>query len=102
MEIGSLSQLIRALKMGRTFTIVEHYLKPEHTGEVRCVQKLQTNGVYTGIAGQPDHPVSRANYGKGFWIAFGKASDWEFVDGLCTQSIKGEKIWTIRFEEARK
>ena len=96
MEIKNLSQLKRALKVGARFEIVEHYIKPAYTGQIRRVQVVQTNGLYTGIDGKPDDPVSKSNYGKGSWIEFRKASNWEFSDGCCTQSCARGKVWKIR------
>ena len=96
LEIKNLSQFKKAMKDGHTFEIVEHFVHPEYTGQVRCVQKLQTNGMYTGIAGQPRHQVSQLNFGKGCWTTFGKASDWVFENDLCKMSCRGKPVWTIR------
>lgn len=97
MEIKNLSQLKKALKDGHTFEIVEHFYHPEYAGQVRCVQVLQTNGMYTGIVGEPTSRISLLNGCKGSWCDFGKASDWVFENGLCKQSHDhGTPIWTIR------
>ena len=64
MLITNLSQLKRALKEKHVFEIIEHCIKPEHTGEKRVVQVMQTNGMYSGIYGDPQHPISNLNYGK--------------------------------------
>ena len=60
----------------------------EYTGQKRVVQKLQTNGMYTGIYVDPDCEISRFNNGKGSWIGFGKASDWTFCNGVCQQKYR--------------
>lgn len=96
MTINNLSQLKRALASGHSFIILEHFLKPEHTGEIRTVQKMQTNGMYTGILNDPEHYVSRYNNGLGSWIDFGKASNWNFKNSECTLTIGQRKIWKIK------
>ena len=102
MEIKNLAQFKRAMKDGYVFEIIEHFIKPERTGEKRVVQVLQTNGMYTGIYNDPDNELNKVNYGKGTWIAFGKASDWTFCNGVCQQSYKGGPIWAIRVLDIRK
>lgn len=102
MEIKNLSQLKRAFAEHHDFEIVEHFLKPEMTGQVRRVNVLQTNGMYTHVVGGASassaSTINGWNDGKGSWLGFGKASDWCFCDGLCTQlQPKMErKVWTIR------
>ena len=99
MKIANLSQLKRAFAAGHDFEIVEQYIKPEHTGEIRRVNVLQTNGMYTHVVGgklDNAEMVNAWNYGKGSWIDFGKAGDWTFCDDLCTFAFRGRKIWTIR------
>lgn len=96
LKIRNLSQLKRALHEGAEFQIVEHFNKPEHTGEIRVVNKAQTNGIYTSIKGNPNHAVSKCNHGLGSWMEFGKAAEWTFteavgVDNLCTYA----GVWTI-------
>ena len=99
MEIKNLSQFKKAMQNGCIFEIVEHFIKPEYTGQIRCVQVMQTNGMYTGIAGNPNAEISKMNRGKGSWIEFGKAGDWTFPDGLCKQSTRGNPIWTLKVME---
>ena len=101
--ICNLNQLKKALAAGRDFEIVEHYIKPEMAGQIRAVNVLQTNGMYTHVVGGCAHDmkdkVNGWNEGRGSWIGFGKASDWKFCDGLCTQSRNGRTIWTVRVIE---
>ena len=46
--------------------------------------------------------------GKGSWIDFGKATQWEFQDGTCSmylpemEHIPENLIWTIEFCEDKK
>lgn len=81
--IKNLSQLKKAIKDGKRFKIVNHYRKPETIGQIRKPNVIQTNGFYSWIDGQPEHQVSRANHGKGYWLAYGKASEWKFEEGIC-------------------
>ena len=97
MEIKNLSQLKKALKVGARFEMVEHFLKPEYTGQKRVVQVVQSNAIYSGIDGEPENPLSTCNYGKGLFLQFGKASDWVFENGLCTATnIRGAKCFSLR------
>lgn len=98
MNIKNLAELKKAIAAGRSFTIKKHYIKPEFTGQKRTPQKVQTNGFYSGITGEPNHPISLANYGKGYWAEYGKASDWTFENGTCKQSCRGREVWEIEFE----
>ena len=81
--IQNLNQLKKAIrKVGAKFEIVDHW-REESIGQVRVVQCVQTNAIYSGVYGQPDHHWSTCNYGKGLYMPFKKASDWSFKDGLC-------------------
>ena len=99
--VQNLSQLKKALANGAEFEIIEHYLKPEHSGEVRMASVIQTNGMYSVVTnGKNESVVNEANDGKGFWIGFEKASQWAF-DGeditFCLRS--GRPVWKIRLLE---
>lgn len=97
MNINNLSQLKKAMQDGHDFVVVKHYCHPDYTGQVRCVKECGKTYMYTGIKDDPAHKVSRLNYGKGCYLNFGKASDWEFSDGLCTMmNRKNDPIWTIK------
>lgn len=101
MEIKNLSQMKKAIAAKTPFTIIKHYLHPECDGQVRVPNVVQTNGFYSVEKDKPDSPVSVANDGKGYWIGYGKASDWSFAEGLCTQSIsrngRAVLVWSISF-----
>ena len=102
MEIKNLSQLKKAIEGRRSFVIVRHYVRPEFEGQIRQPSTIQTNGFYSVIEGDPSHPVSRFNDGKGSWFAYGKAADWIFENGLCKafdHRAGGElrPVWEIRF-----
>ena len=107
MEIKNLSQLKRAVNEGHSFVILKHHLKPQFTGQWRKPSVIQTNGFYSVVADDPNHEVSNYNGGKGSWFPYGKASDWEFADGVCKsyvtrKSPTGEsvrrEVWEIAFE----
>ena len=98
-EIKNLAQMKKAINNGLGFVIVEHYIKPELTGQRRKPNVVQTNGFYSIVPGEPGNFVSKANEGKGFWFSYGKAKDWIFSeDGTCKYSPNGKLIWKIRFE----
>lgn len=94
--ITNLSQFKKAMKAGQKFQIIEHFNFPERNGEIRQPNVVQTNGMYTTIPDNPDSNVTKANNGRGSWIAFGKASDWTFTNGVIQQSFSGKPIWTLR------
>jgi hypothetical protein len=98
-EIKSLADVKRAINEGRCFTIVKHHLHPEMSGQRRKANVIQTNGFYSVIPDEPNHLVSLANNGKGYWIDYGKASEWKFENGICKQSFRGREIWEIEFEQ---
>lgn len=80
----NLSQLKGALKEGARFVVVFNRSKPEISGQRRVVNIVQTNGIYSGIFGDPNNASSKVNGGRGFWLNFGKASNWSFdEDGVC-------------------
>lgn len=96
-HIKSLAHFKREMKAGKKFKILRHFVKPGYTGQVRVPQVVQTNGMFSGIAGERTAQVSLQNGGRGSWIDFGKASDWEFrEDGVCFQSYKGNPVWEIQ------
>jgi hypothetical protein len=97
-NIKTLAELKKAIAAGRSFTIKKHYIKPELEGQKRTPTKVQTNGFYSAVSGEPNHPVSLANNGKGYWAEYGKSSEWSFADGVCKQSFRDKNVWEIVFE----
>lgn len=97
-KVKNLSQLKKALSAGYAFKIVNHYIKPELTGQIRKPNKVQTNAVYTIVPGEPNNPVSLANDGKGYYLNFGKASDWDFTGETIKMVCKGNPVWEITFD----
>lgn len=106
MEIQNLSQLKKAINAGHQFVILEHYIHPKYTGHIRKPVFVQTNGFYSANIDDLAAGVPLANYGKGVWLAYGKASDWQFENGECTLFHRymrnGETItapvWRIAFQ----
>ncbi len=80
MKIKNLSQLKRIFATGAEFRIIEHYVRPECNGQVRKINKTQTNGFYSVVKDNPENKYSRANHGLGSWCEYGKASEWTFVE----------------------
>ena len=104
MEIKNLAQLKRVIQEKREFIIRAHRLNI-FLGQRRIPNVVQSNGFYSVISRQPEHEVSCANRGKGSWIDFGKATQWEFQDGKCSmyfpemEHIPDNLIWSIEFCE---
>ena len=96
MTVKNLSQLKKAIAAKNPFRIVEHYTHPECTGQIRLPNVIQTNGFYSVEDGKPDSKISQANYGKGYWLDYGKASQWTFDGEYITHAFSnGEKCFTI-------
>lgn len=98
MEIKNLSQLKKAINNKMPFKIIEHFTKPEHTGEIRLPNVLQTNAFYSVELDKPNSPVSMANNGKGYYLEYKKANNWKFNGKEITYLIDEEPILTITFE----
>ena len=101
MEIKNLSQLKKAIEARRTFVILEHYIKPEFTGQTRKPVVVQTNGFYSATVEDIEANKPLVNDGRGYWLHYGKASEWQFENGTCTFTVSspyGKKpIWKIAF-----
>jgi hypothetical protein len=82
MQINSLSQLKKALVKGATFQVVKHGLHPEWAEQIRVVNVVQSNCVYTQILNQPDQPVSKVNGGRGTRMDFSAAVNYRFEGDL--------------------
>lgn len=88
--VRNLNQLKRELRCGMRFEIIGH-CRTEYIGQLRRVTLANTACFYSVVDGQPEHLVSRANGGKGFALWWGKASCWEFHDGLCSAYGEGQE-----------
>ena len=92
MNIRNLSQLKKAFADGHEFKIIEHFNRPECNGQIRQITKLQTNGFYSVVKGEPGNRWSMANDGKGAWCEFGKTANWLFTEkanGVFTCTLIG-------------
>lgn len=80
--VKNFSQMKKAFINKKKFMIVEHFYHPECNGQIRVPNVVQTNAVFSVVDGDPENKVSLANNGKGYYLAYGKASDWTFnADG---------------------
>ena len=94
----TLAEMKRDVANGREFKILEHYISPEHTGEIRTPNVIQTNGFYSVVKDNPCHPVSMANGNKGYWYGYEKANCYEFDgDKVLFKFKDGEKFMMIEF-----
>lgn len=92
MRIINLSQLKKAFASGHDFKIIEHFNRPECNGQIRHINKLQTNGFYSVVKDDPYNRWSKANGGLGAWCEYGKASEWTFTEkcgGIWTATLAG-------------
>lgn len=103
--IKNLSQLKKALVKGAEFEFVRH-CQPNLIGECRRVNCVKTTGIYSIVPDEPDNKATLANNGLGMWLAWDKASFWEFEDGTCTLYDNAEEhterhiIFAIKVKEA--
>lgn len=100
--VKNLSQLKRKIEGGSTFVIRNH-MRAECIGQRRKPIKVQTNGFYSAVLGDPANEFSIETCGKGLWIDYGKASDWEFAPNLCHLYAGAHSpenlVWSIELEE---
>lgn len=87
-EIKNLAQLKRALTIGTEFKIMSH-LRSEVINQTRQVKYADTTGIYSIRPDAPDDTINSANGGRGSYLDWGKASDWEFKNGTCTLYNRG-------------
>lgn len=102
MEIKNLAQLKRTINERKEFVIRNHRIA-DFIGQKRMAVKIQTNGFYSAVTNNSEHPLSIENGSKGSWLEYGKASSWEFCGGLCSlyagEHIPQNLVWTIEFCE---
>lgn len=95
--VSNHSQMKKAFKVGTKFKMLSNW-RPQNVGQVRVVTKVQSNAIYSAIDGDPDHRISKSNGGLGYYMPFGKASEWSFEDGVCYWSNKiGDTFYSFRF-----
>ena len=70
----------------------------DFTGQIRTPNVIQTNGFYSIIETDPTCKISTANFGKGYWYGYGKASCYEFTDtGIICKMENGKPVMEIAF-----
>ena len=90
LQIKNLADLKRHIKLGTELVATSHQYHPDIVGLTRVVTKVQTNGFYSKIKGQPDHKWSTCNNGVGFWSPYNKAGAYRF-DGSKIQVLNSRK-----------
>jgi hypothetical protein len=90
LQIKSLADLKRRIKLGTELVTTLHQYHPDIVGLSRVVTKVQTNGFYSKIKGQPEHKWSICNHGVGFWSPYNKAGAYRF-DGSKIQVLNPRK-----------
>ena len=96
--VKNLSQFKKAISAGYAFKIINHFVKPELAGQIRQPSKVQTNAFYSVVYGEPNNPVSLANDGKGYYLNYGKAGDWDFTGDTIKMYASGKPVWEITFD----
>lgn len=97
-DIKNLSQFKKAISAKRKFQITQHYMHEDFTGQIRTPNVIQTNGFYSIIETDPTGKISTANFGKGYWYGYSKASCYEFTDtGILCKTETGKPVMEIAF-----
>ena len=76
--VKNLADFKRHIQPGTEILIKSHAIHPDLIGLTRVVTKVQTNGFYSVIKGQPDSKWSVCNGGKGIRQDFEPASFYRF------------------------
>ncbi len=102
-EIKNLAQLKRALTVGAEFEITSA-IRPDINKQLRQVKYADTTGIYSIRPDAPDDRITLANDGRGSYLDWGKAADWDFNNGDCIAYRKGMEhtpentLFTIRLK----
>jgi hypothetical protein len=96
--IKNLSQLKAAISGRQKFQIIKHYVHEGFAGQIRTPNVIQTNGFYSIIEDEPTSKITTANYGKGYWYGYEKATCYEFNDdSILFKFSNGEPCMEIAF-----
>ena len=87
-EVKNLAQLKRIMTVGTEFVITSN-IRSDITDQLRQVKYADTTGIYSVRPDAPDDKISTSNRGRGYYLPWGKAADWEFSNGKCTAYKKG-------------
>lgn len=79
----TLAELKRKLGVGARFEIVEHRHHPECEGTIRQVTKAAKTYIYSKDITNPDSKWATVNDGKGAYLNYEAAVNWEFDGDLC-------------------
>jgi len=97
--VKNLAHLKRLLQKGATYRITAHSIHPKYVGLIREVNIVQTNGIYSKIKDQPEHPYSKSNYDKGVYTPFEKASRYIFGDTVSVLDKSGNVMYEFEVLE---
>ena len=75
------ADMMRNITVGTEIIATAHAYHPDLIILTRVVTKVQTDGFYSKIKGQPEHKWSTCNRGKGFFTPYSKASFYRFNGG---------------------
>jgi len=89
--IKNLSQFKKSIALKTPYIVVNHW-RAEEIGTERIPTHIQTNGWYATCP--TVEKIAKANGGRGYWLDYGKASDWTFHSN---GDIERNGIFTIRF-----
>lgn len=78
MRIKNLSQLKKAMQPGVLVKVYQHFVHPDYAGQLRVINKVQTNCTYQKLYQQPEDKFSTYNGGRGNRMDFGAANDYRF------------------------
>lgn len=81
--IQNLSQLKREIRSNSRLEIVGHWRK-DFIGQIRQVTHSSSNAFYSLPLDLSAEEKSHLNEGKGYIMWWGKASAWEFENGVCS------------------
>ena len=106
LRIKNLADLKRHIKLGTELVATAHQYHPDIVGLTRVVTKVQTNGFYSKIKGQPDHKWSICNQGMGFWSPFNKARAYHFTEStvqvLNTRKNDGSVLYEMELYDSEQ
>lgn len=90
--VENLAQLKRYMQVGTRYQMVENVLKPETNGEIRIVNKVQTNA------------ISALRNGGDYWLYWQKAKNMRFNSDNTVDFLFGETVndsWARKEQESQ-
>lgn len=98
-KVKNLTHLKRLLQPGAQYRTLRHAIHPDYVGLIRVVSTVHGNAVYCKIKDQPDHKLSKCNYGKGVRTDFEKASRYRFGDTVMVTDALGRFMYEFEVIE---